>query len=133
MSLRRNLELSGRADVIGLVDGAQLYEAFVGANETGVFVWAMNDRTLLKIVAVSRDLLMEWTQEAGLKTARVHGRDDRDIAWDRNPEMPVIHYFADLLIAWLGNAEGVAFIEALTLDDSGAAPSGPQLKVPDLK
>lgn len=122
--LTRSLELSGRQDVLELVEGAQRYDVFLGENQTGVFVWTMNDRELLKLVCVSRDLMFEWTPESGLRTGRrpTTGAPDADVQWDRTPEMPIVHYFADILISWLQGPEGVDFVDRLTLDAESTEP-----------
>jgi len=121
-NLKRNLELSGRQDVLELVDGAQHYDVFLGENQMGVFVWTTSQRELLKIVCVSRDLMFEWTPESGLRTGRRPTTVEVEISWDRTPEMPVIYYFADILISWLQGPEGTDFVDRLTLDADSEEP-----------
>jgi hypothetical protein len=121
-NLRRSLELSGRQDVLDLVEGAQHYDVFLGDNQTGVFVWTGAERALLRMVCVSRDLMFEWTPEAGLRTGRTPGGPGSEVTWDRTPEMPAIHYFADILISWLQGPEGVDFVDLITLDAPGEEP-----------
>jgi len=112
-TLQRNIELSARPDAMSLIDGAQNYEAFTGQNETAVFLWTREDKSLLKLVVVSGELLLEWSLPAGVKTGRSQ-RDELDkIEYDRNPDAALMHYFADILISWFNSDVGTAFVERL--------------------
>ncbi len=117
-SLKRNLPLSARADALELVSGATGYEAFVGQNETAIFVWVTSDRSLLKIFGAAQDLILQWTPSEGLRTGRQKSKSSPidDITWDRNPDSAIANYFADIFLAWLVNEP--QFVEKLFSDEA---------------
>lgn len=123
-SLKKNLELSARPDALSLVESATHYEAFVGQNETAVFVWTGTDRNLLKIFAAAQDLVFEWTAESGPRSGRHATKGQEEIIWDRNPDTAMLNYFADIFLAWLSGE--TPFVESLFADfDPQARPKFP--------
>jgi hypothetical protein len=138
-TLEANESLSQREDVLGLVQDATHYEAFIGQNQTGVFVWTRDDRSLLKLVSVSQDLIFEWSFDKGLRTGRMGPRHqagetqlpDSDFNWSRFPEPALVHYFADILLAGLRGSEGPRFVERLVSEEM-LKPGAELLKFPEL-
>jgi hypothetical protein len=99
---------------LALVEGAESYEAYTGTNQTGVFVWMGSQRQLLKLLAVARDMVLGWDSVNGARTGRMStslGLDD--VTWDRVPEITVLHYVADILLAWRSQAMEREWIEKL--------------------
>ncbi len=117
--------------------------AYVGQNQTAVFVWMGIERDLLKIFAVAADLVFEWQSKHGLRTGRLmdehvavnsspesksppeggHGignlmgtQFEKGVRWDKHSEQAVLHYFADIFLTWLNNNEAADFVERLTND-----------------
>ncbi len=130
--LRRSESLTDRPDALALVPEAEHHYAYTGENQLGFFVWTKGHRQLLKIVGLSRDLVFEWTASDGIQTGRLKlevGADD--VVWDRNPEMTVLHYFTDILLAWLPKGDGAAFAERLMNDPIGGEGEEP-LSFPEL-
>ncbi len=117
-SLERNVPLSNRPDALLLVEDAHNYEAFVGQNETAVFVWTTDDRNLLKIFCASGELVFEWARDTGLRTGRQYVKEGvEEIDWSRMPDSSMIHYFADILLAWLSQDWGANFVDKLFLGE----------------
>lgn len=112
-NLQRSLALSERPGAVELVPGATRYDAYLGQNQTGFFVWTDAFRHCLKLVGVSRELVFEWSRAEGLKTGRLSGKSDDDIQWDRAAESQLLHYFADILLAWFRSNDGTHFVERL--------------------
>lgn len=110
-------ELSEKSGAIELVSGATRYDAYLGQNQTGFFVWTDGSRTLLKLVGLSRDLVFEWSREEGLKTGRLLSKSDENISWDTAHEQAVVHYFADILLAWFKSDEGSYLVDRITTGD----------------
>ena len=145
MTLEKNDALSDRQDVLSMVEGTQKYEAYIGQNQSAVFVWLGHERVLLKISCVSQDLIFEWSPANGLKTGHMtkpHTEtasdvDHEEIQWSRFPDPTLLHYFADILLAWLGpGGFGVSFVEELMGDLEGPTAEtvtggeAPRLKFP---
>jgi hypothetical protein len=122
-----NPSMSGRKDVMDLVERAASYEAYLGQNQTGSFVWTDINRHLLKLVAVSRDLVFEWTEKSNIRTGRlknlnrssddpnnkaIGASSEEGIDWHKNADITLIHYFADIFIPWLKN--DASFVEKIT-------------------
>jgi hypothetical protein len=126
--LKRSEHLSSVSEVLSLVESAKVYEAYLGQNQSGFFVWMADDRRLLKIVGVSADLIFEWSLEQGLKTGhlppKLAGQNndlllkggDSQIQWSRFPEQALLHYFADIMLAWLHLVNGREFVDDLFND-----------------
>ena len=97
-----------------LVPGAETYEAHTGTNQTGVFLWMGPGRQLLRLLASSRDLVVAWEPASGARTGRLSASSGLDdISWDRIPEITVLHYIADILLAWRPQAMDRGWIETL--------------------
>ena len=117
-------------EALALVEGAETYEAYTGGNQTGVFIWMGPERKLLKLLAVTRDLVVGWDPVNGSRTGRLSattGMDD--IAWDRLPEITVLHYLADILLAWRTQTMDREWIERL-FDVAPNSDESKNLKVP---
>ena len=138
-SLARDPDLSKRRDVPEIVPGADPYEAFVSQNQTGGLVWTRSDRALLKLVAVSGDLALEWSEADGLKTGRMPSGEHpaqvstgskAPIQWNRAVDPTLLHYFADILLAWLGKETNAhQFVQEL-IRDSGSEEALSKLRFP---
>jgi hypothetical protein len=128
-NLQRNPELSHRPGAIDLVPGAVHHEAFVGQNQTAFFVWTDESREVLKLVGIRRELVFEWSREEGLRTGRLPEKSDtEEVAWDRSRETTVLHYFADILLAWFRSDEGSDFVDRVMNDRAPA--DGRPLRLP---
>lgn len=115
-SIVRNDQHSNIQEALDLVDGAERYEAYTGANQTGIFVWMNGQGILLKLLAVSRDLVLSWTPGEGLQTGKIQSQgqvQDEDINWDRVMEFTVYNYIADILLAWCGEKSKQEWLENL--------------------
>jgi hypothetical protein len=113
-----------------LVAGAETYEAYTGMNQTGVFVWMGPERRLLKLLAVTRELVLGWDPVNGARTGRLSattGLDD--VSWDRTPEITVLHYLADILLAWRPQSMDRDWLEKL-FDVAPNSDDAKNLKVP---
>ena len=116
--------LSSEAGWLEQFSGAERFESYVGQNQTGFFVWMGRDRELLKLVGISQDLAFEWTRQEGARTGRavqassgadpaIAAADGSALQWDRLADRTLLHYFADICLAWLPSPEGPELMEAL--------------------
>jgi hypothetical protein len=118
-----------------LVPGSSTYEAYVGQNQTGVFVWMGEARALLQLVAVTRDLVLGWDQQNGIRTGKLQpeaqgtGSLQMDVQWDRVQDITVLNYLADVLLAWLKDYRGRDFVEKL-LSPESSDTDGAAIKFP---
>jgi hypothetical protein len=145
-TLRKNIDLSQSLESRELVPGSAALEVYVGENQTGVFVWLDHDRCLKKFLMLSQTWVLEWTPETRLRTgsARVDetlssekpdskGLENKtdtsaqgsespfdNIEWDRIPSENWVHYFSDILLAWMDLATGTDFVKKLKEDSQGA-------------
>ncbi len=133
--LALNKSLVDLSAALELVPGSRGYEAYVGQNQTGVFVWLGESRALLQLVAVTRDLVLGWDLNNGIRTGKLqpeaHGTGSlqMDVHWDRVQDFTVLNYLADVLLAWLNDYRGHEFVERLLSPDSIDASALP-LKFP---
>lgn len=120
-SIQHNVEYRDMAEALQLEEGAVHYENFTGINQTGVFVWMDQDRKILRLLAVSRDLVLSWTPHKGLQTGRTPAQSSsmQDVHWDRVMEYTVFHYLADILLAWRSEHKDRDWMEALLSGDHG--------------
>jgi len=101
-------------EALELVPGAEAYEAHTGSNQTGVFFWMGPGRQLLKLLAVTRELVVGWEPVSGARTGRLSAQTGLDdVSWDRIPEITVMHYIADILFAWRPQTHDREWIEQL--------------------
>lgn len=113
-SIQHNRTHTNIEEALELEDEAKAYEAYTGMNQTGVFVWMAEDRRLLKLLAVSRDLVLAWTPAAGTQTGKLSSQGNiHDIKWDRTIESTVFNYLADILLAWRNEKDDGDWIKAL--------------------
>jgi|GEM_PF-1220945 len=97
-----------------LVPGAAFYEAYTGSNQTGVFIWMGPQRELLKLLAVTREIVLGWDPVNGARSGRLSGSSELDdVTWDRVPEITVHHYIADILFAWRPQSLDREWLETL--------------------
>ena len=120
-SLQKDERLSGRADVRALVENTIIYEAYLGQNEIGAFVWMGEGRKVQRFLGVSREIAFEWTPGSGLRTGQLKKSDTSNpegIQWDRTAEVHLLHFFADIVLAWLVKFEsGGDFVNKMMSDD----------------
>jgi hypothetical protein len=116
-SLSLDATQSGDPEALSMVSEAKTYEVYLGQNQIGFFIWLDSERLCLKLVASHREMVMEWTTTDGLRTGRlVVGNDD--VAWDKDAEESLSHYFADILMAWRSGETGARFVESILKPDS---------------
>ena len=122
-SIVRHPALSDQPGAVDLVERAAHHNAYFGQNQTGFFVWTDELSHLLKIVGVSRDLVCEWSYEEGLKTGHFpyKAAQEEEIVWDREGVPTVLHYFADVLLAWLKPVDGPLIVEQIVNSPHGSA------------
>lgn len=117
-------------EAIRLVEGAKTYRAFTGQNQTGVFLWAGEGNKLLRLIAVSRDLVLGWDPIAGSRTGRLNAHNDiQDVVWDRIIEITVFNYMADILLAWKNQPSEREWMEKL-FEISPNSESAHNIRVP---
>jgi hypothetical protein len=113
-----------------LVEAAETYQAHTGSNQTGVFLWMGPERRLLKLLAVTRELVMGWDPVNGARTGSLPTNTElHDIIWDRVPEITVFHYLVDILLAWRPQAADRVWIENL-FEVSPNSSEAKQITVP---
>lgn len=121
-----NASLSNKPDARELVAGTTQYDAYTGQNQVGFFVWKGEERKLLKLVGVVRDIVFEWTSATGLRTGRLGSRGEGEVQWDKQPDSALLHYFADILIAWFASDDGSKFV-------NGLMSNAPSIRIEGLK
>lgn len=134
-------DLSRHEDVKNWVEGTGEVQVFVGQNQTAIFCWLGAERTLKKFLSVAGDLVFEWRLGVGLRTGRLiddshvaestrvevasgqdHGMEpigpglEKDVRWDRHADQAILHYFADIFLAWINSDSALDFVERLTND-----------------
>ncbi|MBS1985727.1 MAG: PilZ domain-containing protein [Bdellovibrionales bacterium] len=130
-TLQLSAALSERPGATELVEGAVHYRAYVGQNQVAIFTWTNAEGDLLKLVAMSRELVFEWSNDGGAKTGRLTSRlPTNDIQWHKEPDAAFGHYFADVLIAWFKSDEGSKLVERLMAGAPLAA--GERLRLPEI-
>ncbi|MEO5668545.1 MAG: PilZ domain-containing protein [Bdellovibrionota bacterium] len=118
------------AAAIELVSGAEFYEAHTGTNQTGVFLWMGPQRELLKLLAVTRELVLGWDPISGARSGRLSAASGLDdVSWDRIPEVTVLHYLADILFAWRPQSLDRGWLENL-FDVAPNSDDAKKIKVP---
>ncbi len=120
-------------EAVAMVSEAISYEAFIGANQTGVFVWLGRKREILQLMAVARDLVLSWTPKGGARTGRLKDPDDilldsksqeEGIIWDRKAEETISQYMTDILCAWLQKINRTDLVEKVINEDARTANDG---------
>jgi hypothetical protein len=128
-TLKKNTELSKDSAYLSLVKGASQLEVFAGENQTGVFVWMGHDREIKKFLAVSQEMVVEWSVGEEIRTGRINydapasftGSELLDqFQWDRVPADSMKHHFADILLAWMDVSVGPDFVKGLFEDSQNA-------------
>ncbi len=113
-SIKHNRTHTNIEEALELEEGAKAYEAYTGTNQTGVFVWLGENRKLLKLLAISRDLVLAWTPKNGTQTGKLSSQGNfHDVKWDRVVEETVFNYLADVLLAWRNESNDSEWIQAL--------------------
>jgi hypothetical protein len=131
--LKPQREIWNLPEALGMVEGSMGYEAFVGANQTGVFVWLGKKREVLHLMAVARDLVLSWVPKMGTRTGRLKDGSDivigsraqeEGIAWDRKPDETISQYMTDILCAWLQKINRADLMEKVLSEESRRKDDG---------
>jgi hypothetical protein len=121
-SFKKNLELSGDPNALALLEGAKLYETFVGDQKSAAFVWMDERRNLLKFLFLVRGRALEWDRDNGLRSGVLRDSQSCDIDWSTEIDDFTKQFFADVLLSWLSGDHSAYFVKSmldnnLPLDD----------------
>jgi hypothetical protein len=120
-------------EALSMIEHTMYYEAFVGANQTGVFVWLGKKREVLQLMAVARDLVLSWTPKTGAKTGRLKDPDEfmidtkaeeEGIIWDRQIDETISQYMTDILCAWLQKINRADLVEKVMSEEARQKNNG---------
>ncbi len=131
--LRAQKEHWNLPEALGMVEGSFAYEAFVGANQTGVFIWLGKKREVLQLMAVSRDMVLSWAPKIGARTGRLKdgseavlgaSKAEDGVSWDRKVDETISGYISDILCAWLQKINRADLMEKVLSEESRRRDDG---------
>jgi hypothetical protein len=112
-SFKKDPELSGDPNALGLVTGAKVYETYVGDQKSAAFVWMDERRNLLKFLFLVRGRALEWERTHHVRSGVMRDSQSCEIEWSEEFDDLSKQFFADVLLSWLNGENGPYFVKSL--------------------